>query len=194
MQCNSVKYTDTTDRAAICTRKLSKIGRIYKQLFAEALEIHSLRLHGFLAQDAQWQTMVIREPGLGTHHPVNIKSISHLLLKPGNTANLFSQTDLAKIPAYCTKLQIRVNPVLTFIGHLESVKKNVISISEKNLMPSEVLVILTRAVQTRNRKTVVPGLAGPRFYFQKHSQLGDVIHAQSYNEFATFPQKNHPTS
>ena len=58
MQCDSVKSTDT-DTAAICTRKLSKIGRIYNQLFAEALEIHSLCLHGFLAQDAQWQTMVI---------------------------------------------------------------------------------------------------------------------------------------
>lgn len=71
-----------------------------------------------------WHWMLSgKEPRLGTYHPANLKFTSHLLLRPGSTANLFSQMGLAKMPASCTKLQITGNPYPKFFGPLEYVKK-----------------------------------------------------------------------
>lgn len=65
-ECSAIQSNPQTPTGTpfICTRKWSKIGGIHNELSAEALEIHTLSLHG--------QTMGTQERGLGTHYPVTL--------------------------------------------------------------------------------------------------------------------------
>lgn len=91
---------------------------------------------------------------------------------------------------YCTKLQIRVNPLLKFTGHLKLVSKNICLRKEPNgqdLMRSP--YHFEKSYTNQKWRSCGHGVGSSRIFPQKHSQTGEVIHAQSYNDFATFSQK-----
>lgn len=111
--------------------------------------------------------------------PCKCSFISHLLLKSGSTVNLFSQMDLAKTPMYCTKLQIRVNPLLKFTGHLELVLKNICLRKEPNGQDLISPYHFEKSYTNQKWRSCVHGVGLSRIFPHKHSQTGEVTHAQS---------------